>query len=164
MSVQEIFLKPGEWHFGDASARIRTILGSCVAFTFWHRQLLLGGMCHYMLPERMQTPPPGHTPDGRYGDEALLLINRAIMRRGGVMSDYEVKLFGGATMFASDKQQETVSARNIEMARRLVEHYRLRVAAHHLGGQVSRHLVFDIGSGDVFLKTGAALPGSAFRE
>src|SRR5439155_18563598 len=42
----EIFLQPGEWYFGDADTRIRTLLGSCVAITMWHPRRCLGGMCH----------------------------------------------------------------------------------------------------------------------
>ena len=49
---REIFLNPGEYAFGTELDRIRTILGSCVAVTFWHPGLRLGAMCHYLLPAR----------------------------------------------------------------------------------------------------------------
>ena len=51
-NVTEVFLQPGEFHFGHARTRIKTILGSCVAITMWHPILRIGGMCHYLLPAR----------------------------------------------------------------------------------------------------------------
>ncbi|MGI9213007.1 MAG: chemotaxis protein CheD, partial [Methylococcaceae bacterium] len=52
--IIEIFLQPGEYYFSDRDTRIRTVLGSCVAITFWHPGILVGGMCHFMLPTRMR--------------------------------------------------------------------------------------------------------------
>ena len=42
--VIEIFLQPGDFYFGGADTRIRTILGSCVSITMWHPTRLIGGM------------------------------------------------------------------------------------------------------------------------
>jgi chemotaxis protein CheD len=68
--VIEIFLQPGDLYFGDRDNRIRTVLGSCVSLTFWNPNLLVGGMCHYMLPSRSQERRmSGDLPlDGRYAD------------------------------------------------------------------------------------------------
>ena len=78
--VIEIFLNPGEFYFGDRDVRIRTILGSCVSITLWHPKLLIGGMCHYMLPSRQGRETK--RADGKYADEALGLLFEEI-RRGG---------------------------------------------------------------------------------
>jgi chemotaxis protein CheD len=51
----DIFLRPGDCYFGGQNTSIRTVLGSCVSMTFWHPQLRVGGMCHYMLPKRNRT-------------------------------------------------------------------------------------------------------------
>src|SRR5437867_13268763 len=93
----EIFLQPGEWYFGDADTRIRTLLGSCVAITIWHPRRCLGGMCHYLLPTR--NPARIDTLDGRYGDEALLLLLQEVTRHNTILEEYTVKLFGGGNMF-----------------------------------------------------------------
>ena len=87
----EIFLQPGEVYFGERDTRIRTLLGSCVAITVWHPGLLVGGMCHYMLPKH-----PGKkrdTLDGRYADEAMELMLRDIRNAGTCPNEYQVKLF-----------------------------------------------------------------------
>ena len=64
-SVQEVFLNPGDFHFAGGHTRIRTLLGSCVSIALWHPERKLGGMCHFILPERGQ-PAAGQELDGRY--------------------------------------------------------------------------------------------------
>lgn len=164
MTVQDVFLKPGEWFFGGTDTCIRTTLGSCVAFTFWHADQLNGGMCHYMLPDRSRFSGVGRPLDGRYADEALTLMEQAISRSGGFIRDYHIKIFGGASMFSTDMGRDQVSMRNIEMAWALVEQYQLKVVAQNLGGSVYRQLVFDIRSGDVYMKKGMPSPDERHRE
>ncbi|MCK6396767.1 MAG: chemotaxis protein CheD, partial [Zoogloea sp.] len=89
----DIFLQPGEVYFGDRGTRIRTVLGSCVSITFWHPRLLLGGMCHIMLPGRIGKAPD--EPDGRYADEAVSLLVDEMRAAGTQPRDYQAKLFGG---------------------------------------------------------------------
>lgn len=48
----EVYLLPGEYFVGDARYRIRTVLGSCVSITLWHRRLRIGAMSHFLLSER----------------------------------------------------------------------------------------------------------------
>ena len=62
----EIFIRPGEFYFGDGNTRIRTILGSCVAVTLWHPERHIGGMCHYMLPRRPRRKHSSITAIGPY--------------------------------------------------------------------------------------------------
>ena len=67
----DIFLQPGEYFVGDASLRLRTMLGSCVAITLWHPQRKIGAMSHFLLAEHGGRRRTSNTLDGRYGDEAL---------------------------------------------------------------------------------------------
>lgn len=149
----DIFLQPGEWYFGDEYSRIRTTLGSCIAFTFWHPSRRVGAMCHYMLPSRDK---PGGKLDGRYGDEVLQLLDAEARRLGTRLHEYDTKLFGGGNMAATAASETGVPARNIAAAWALVEQYQLRVKAEHLGGSGYRQLIFDIASGDVWMRFGSA--------
>ncbi len=155
-SGYDVFLGPGEWYFGEAGCRVRTTLGSCVAFTLWHPKRRIGGMCHYMLPRRLEGSKGLAT---RFAAEALeALLENARSYRTPI-EEYEVKLFGGAEMFAVSRP-DSVAAQNIAMARDLVRRYGLRVKAHSLGGTRYRQIVFDIASGNVWLKHG---PGPSSR-
>ena len=154
--VIEIFLQPGEVYFGARDTRIRTLLGSCVAITLWHPQLLIGGMCHFMLPARVAKG--GENLDGRYADEAMALLVREMRSAGTRPEQYHVKLFGGGNMFRVPERCEdsgscqNVSCRNVMAARSLVAHYGQNVVAEHVGMQGHRNVIFDIWSGQVWMR------------
>ena len=149
--VIDIFLQPGDHYFGDSDTRIRTLLGSCVSITMWHPQLLVGGMCHYMLPTRTRR---GSTLNGKYADEALqLMINEAKLI-GTVPREYQIKLFGGGNMFPNaEKQLVThVGLKNAEAGRALLKQHNLTINAENLGGEGHRNLFFEVWSGDVWMQ------------
>lgn len=153
--VIEIFLQPGDLYFGDRDTRLRTVLGSCVSLTFWHPQLLVGGMCHYMLPNRSQEKrginPSGL--DGRYADEAIALLLKDINAAGVPHREFEVKLFGGGNMFPERSNPVShVGLKNVEMARQLVIKHGFNCVAEHLGGDGHRNVIFDVWSGHVWVK------------
>lgn len=150
--VIEIFLQPGELYFGDRYIRLRTLLGSCVSLVFWHPTLLLGGMCHFMLPSRMR-PRHGEL-DGRYGDEAIALLLREISDAGARPGDFRVRIFGGGDMFPNlgNKTGRRIGSANVELAHHLVDAYGLNCVASHVEGIGHRHLLFDIWTGRVTLK------------
>lgn len=150
--VIDIFLRPGEFYFGDRDTRIRTILGSCVAITLWNPQRRIGGMCHFMLPSRGTSR--GATLDGRYGDEAIHLFLKEIKRSRSAPGEYEAKVFGGGNMFPGTRHHSAlqVGRRNIDTSLRCLQHHKFRIKARHLAGHGHRNIVFDLGSGDVWVK------------
>ncbi len=151
-SAIDIFLQPGEVYFGDRSTRLRTILGSCVSITFWHPRHLLGGMCHFMLPSRGHRH--GGDLDGRYGDEAVALLVRQMHAQGTKPKEYQVKIFGGGRMFSFDARRADldVGRRNIDTARNLLAGHGIVPASKHLAGTGHRSLIFEVASGDVWVK------------
>jgi chemotaxis protein CheD len=149
-ALHEIFLNPGEFHFGEGRTRISTLLGSCVSITLWHPRRRIGGMCHYMLTERQR---PAQAPlDGRFGSEAFELFLQHVAAAGTRPSEYQAKLFGGANMLqGSDGEQMDIGSRNIEHGRALLASRHIALMAEHVGGNGRRKLHFDVWSGDVWL-------------
>lgn len=147
----DIFLHPGEWYFGDRDTRILTTLGSCVAVTLWHPDLKVGGMCHYMLPGAGQSE---EALNARYGEDALRLLMTEVRRLRSRAEDYDAKLFGGASMFDVGPGGSSVARQNIKAAEALAQQHNLNVIARSLGGSGYRQLVFNIGSGDVWMRQG----------
>ena len=125
----EIFLQPGDLYFGDRDNRIRTVLGSCVSLTFWHPKLLVGGMCHYMLPNRsLERRTASDLPlDGRYADEAIELLTKEINLAGVPHREYEVKLF-----------ETRLQLRGGTSWRRRASQYHLRCMERECVGQTCR--------------------------
>ena len=164
-SIREVVLQPGDFHFGGARTRIRTLLGSCVSVTMWHPQKRIGGMCHYMLPSRSARQDGL---DGRYADEAIEMFMREISGAGTRPSEYIVKAFGGGNMFPGIKKKHLqcgfhaspkemcacrdVACRNAGMAHELASRHGFEIEAHDLGGTGHRNVIFDIDTGHVWVR------------
>jgi chemotaxis protein CheD len=157
----EIFLQPGDHCFAGRDSRIRTVLGSCVSMTFWHPQLLVGGMCHYMLPERgsAHRTDGRSVPDGRYADEAMALLLKKMDAVGASHEEYQVKLFGGGNMFPETpkNRMSRIGILNGQAARRLVKQHGFTCVAEHLGDIGYRNVIFEVWSGEVWVKHTKAL-------
>jgi chemotaxis protein CheD len=144
----DLTLKPGELFVGAAPQRVRTLLGSCVTVTLWHRARRAGAMCHFLLPERggARVAPL----DGRYADEALDWMAAELRRRAVPLHQCEAKLFGGGRMFAAQGAGPDVGRRNGEAARRLLAAQGLAPASEDLFGSGHRQLLFDLATGAVW--------------
>ncbi len=163
--VMEIFLQPGEFWFGESRTRIRTLLGSCVSITAWHPQRLLGGMCHYLIPTRRSKITPKL--NGKHGDEAMQLLRREMTLHNTDPHDYEVKIFGGGSMFAASHRREDggIGEQNVVSGLRLLHGLGHKVVAQHLRGDGHRQIVFDVWSGEVWVRQHALrVAGGAERH
>jgi chemotaxis protein CheD len=160
VGLQEIYLAPGDFYFGDANTRIRTILGSCISVIMWHPSRKIGGMCHYMLPSRQQVfddidiQPRGRI-DSKYADEAFSLFLMEMMRRKSNPAEYTVQLFGGGDMFPGQAKKEganDIAKRNIEAAHTLMARHGFKISKEDTGGTGHRNIVFEIGTGDIRIR------------
>lgn len=163
----DIFLNPGDFYFGDKETRIRTILGSCISITMWHPTLLIGGMCHYVVPKRPYKKPTDPL-DGRYANEAMEMFLREIRAAGTHPSEYQVKVFGGGKMFNASNNNcncsaphgpiekslicRSVSCRNVATAQVMIDQLNLEIKGACMGGTGHRKLFFDVWSGQVWSK------------
>lgn len=163
-AASELYLQPGHTWFGGGTTRVRTILGSCVAITLWHPIQRLGGICHFMLPGRLGAGTG--VLDGRYATDAMRLLLHEITASGYRPDEFEAKLFGAGRMFPSSPSSGSawdgmsVQERNVDIARQLVARHGVRVIAEHLGGHGHRQVLFDLASGNAWLKhTPLQVPG-----
>ncbi|MDO8828358.1 chemotaxis protein CheD [Methylophaga sp.] len=151
--IIDIFLRPGDTYFGNRNHRIRTMLGSCVAIVFWHQRLCLGGMCHFMLPTSGARKPTQKL-DGRYADEAVLLLMHEMKKHGAPHTEYKAKIFGGGDMFSTLNMPSglDIGQQNIEAAKKLIIGHGFDCIAHHLGGYGHRNVIFNVWNGDVWMR------------
>jgi len=149
--VQDIYLHPGEFVFSDGRTRIRTILGSCVAVTFWHPEKQFGAICHFMLPSRNK--PALEPVDGRYGEEVIAHIGE---RLGRTMppSTVQVKLFGGSAMLPElvRKDGSSIGLQNIEAAKTVLASLGFHILKADVGHCQHRSLIFDPQTGEVWVR------------
>src|ERR1017187_8356765 len=150
--VREVYLRPGEFCFGEGNLRISTLLGSCISIILWHPLLAHGGMCHYMLPIRCNRPRGNLVPDGNYGVEAMEMFMLELKKRNTLPSQYQVNVYGGGNMFDDRPSSKMdIGKKNIEMAHSLLNKYGFTKTFDHLGGFGHRKIAFDVWSGEVRL-------------
>ena len=156
--VKKVTLYPGDFYFGIEGEQVHTLLGSCISMVLWHSILKIGGMCHFVLPRH-----PGKDEmdlnylDGRYADDAMELFRRAVTARGTKLNEYEGKIFGGSNVLGNDlvrttKEEDLVGTRNAERALMMLMTEGVNVTVVHVGESGHRRIIFDIATGDVWVK------------
>lgn len=154
-NILEIFLLPGDFFWGDAQTRIRTILGSCIAICIWHPIKKTGGMCHFMLPDRRINIAENTKIDGKYGNEAWLMFQSEFEKSKTKPSEYVAKIFGGSEMFTKTERTQNdiaMGLKNIEFAKFILAKNKIQIVSENIGGTRARRIHFDIWSGNVWLK------------
>lgn len=152
-----VYINPGEFFFGECNHCIHTVLGSCIAITLWHPILLIGGMCHFILPGRKTPGSVIHTDaklTGRYSDEAMALFEREATRCGTILTQYQAKVFGGSNMRAGVtlEKNDLIGTKNIQAALMHLSEREIPLLATHVGETGSRRIAFDVGKGDVWVR------------
>jgi chemotaxis protein CheD len=152
----EIFLHPGEFHFCDNKNSIGTILGSCIAICLWHPRLQIGGMCHFVLPDRQV--PLNTDQIGRYAGGCIQLFLAHTQSRGTLIKDYVAKIFGGANTVAElvKDDGDSIGERNANAAMQLLIEQGVDINVADVGETGYRRITFDLSNGDVWAKRHAS--------
>ena len=144
----------GEAAHHSAPARLRTLLGSCVAVTLWHPRLAVGGMCHVVNARRRDSAAlrvwGGEKPPAWFADEAVPRLLRWAAALDSTASAWEVKVFGGGRQFAAGGGTD-VPADNLGEVRHQLGRAGIEPVAWHVGGTGSRLVVLDVASGGVWI-------------
>jgi chemotaxis receptor (MCP) glutamine deamidase CheD len=146
---REVRIYVGEIYASAQPAIIRTLLGSCVAACLWDPETQIGGMNHFMLPRTGD----GVTEDSpRFGVHAMDVLIGAIMKAGGDRRRFRAKIFGGGHVLDLRDSQESVPRQNVDFIREFCRDEGFAIVAEDLGGQESRHVVFDTQAGKAWVK------------
>lgn len=144
-----VYLKPGELAVALKSTLIETVLGSCISVSLYCPFKGVGAMCHAMLPT-------GDPLDFKYVDSAINHMLQALKHEGVNLSSVVAKLFGGADMFAHNRDmgpaKYPVGQQNISKACEVLAQHRIEINNHDVGGVYGRKLLFYSGTGQVFVK------------
>ena len=155
--VDECYLKPGEFYLAEESAHITTVLGSCVALTFFDPSSMIGAICHAVHPRC----EPLTACAGNCGQQFAFVtcaVPAMLERLHPYDIDWdrmEIKLFGGASILNSRTTQDrhiSVGRQNIEAAQAVLKARKLRLKVAEVGGWLGRKLIFDTATGNVWIK------------
>jgi chemotaxis protein CheD len=149
-----VYLKPAELFVAKQPAIVTTVLGSCVSVTLFHQRSGLAAICHAPLPQcrKKQDCTDCHAEKYKYVACVVPEMIQRIARHCIQTVDIEVKLFGGAEMFANNNINPSVGRQNVESAIRIIAAQGLRVKRANVGGLAGRKIFFYTHTGQVFMK------------
>ena len=97
-NVEAAKILPGEYYATGRDMVLVTVLGSCVCACIRDRTSGIGGMNHFMLPESGQDRSNPLGESARYGAYAMEILINQLLKMGAVRSNFEAKVFGGASV------------------------------------------------------------------
>jgi chemotaxis protein CheD len=146
-------LLPGDFYVTKEDEVLDTVLGSCVSACIRNPKTGVGGMNHFMLPH-----PKGEGGDSwnaiagtatRYGSASMEQLINKILSGGGLRSDLEVKIFGGARVLAATTD---VGQHNVIFVREFLKQEGLKIVSQDVGSTTPRHVQYFPLSGRVRIK------------
>lgn len=155
-----VYLPPCAMHFGDAPAKVSTILGSCVSVTLYSPEYRIGAICHALLP----TAQKSRENDFRYVDSSIRRMIARFAQAGVSPLHLVARLFGGSEMLAAvngNRKIHSVGRQNIDSALSVLKREKLVVTAMDVGGFCGRKLVFFTHTGEVLTKRNNPPPAGA---
>lgn len=149
----------GEFAISDGvnETIITYALGTCVAVVFYCPHNRTAAMAHIVLPENsevqsnlslnMKREKPSF-----YATEIIpLLVNYFEIHKRCKGKSLQVHVIGGAD--SKDKNDYfQVGKRNVDMVKRLINHFNLRISTEETGGHMSRTVSIDINTGSLQIK------------
>jgi len=138
---------PGEFFVHDEEILILTTLGSCIAACLWDRQLRIGGMNHFMLPDGKG----GSSDAGRFGSFAMELLINEMIKRGATRATMEAKVFGGGAVI-SGMNSINVGERNTQFVLDYLRTERINVVSKDVLDVYPRKVCFLPSSGKAMVK------------
>lgn len=146
-----LFLRTLGLEVSEIPRLLSTVVGSCVAVCLHDPGAGIGGMNHYLLPER---PSGGRDEPLRYGREAIPLLLERLLDLGASRGRMVAKLVGGARMLEMGPDLEGIPRANIRVARAVLQEEEIPVVAEHVGGSEGRRVWFATDSGVLQVELG----------
>lgn len=143
-------IMPGEYFVSQDPMVVHTLLGSCVSACIRDPQVGIGGMNHFMLPQKRHHGGQECWGDSaRYGSYAMEVLINEILKRGGHRKRLEVKVFGGGKIYDG---KVDIGATNAAWVIHYLEVEGLKPVQADLGGTNPRKLYYFTASGRVLVK------------
>ena len=137
---------PGEYFVTGENMVICTVLGSCIAACLWDRNLNIGGMNHFMLPE-------GDSNDVscRYGSYAMEVLINEMIKLGARRESMQAKIFGGGQVMANFTTMN-VGERNTDFVTQYLHTERIPIVSEDVLDIYPRKVVYFPMTGKAMVK------------
>ncbi len=116
-------------------------LGSCVGICLRDDVNKVSGLAHIMLPWS-KTASEDEQNMRRFADTGITELMQQMVDQGAKSRNITAKLAGGAQMFGVASAAFNIGERNIQAVQKVLETYKISVAASDLGGNYARTIYF----------------------
>jgi chemotaxis protein CheD len=140
---------PGEFFVSREPMVVYTVLGSCISACIRDPIAGVGGMNHFMLPEPQGGAHDSWGESTRYGSYAMESLINEILKRGGLKSRLEIKLFGAGKIYEGNID---VGANNAKWVIGYLKSEGLATVTTDLGDVCPRKVYYFTDSGRVLMK------------
>lgn len=133
-----------------ASCLITYALGSCIGLAIHDPVARVGGLLHFMLPDSTIDPAKAKQNPFMFADTGVPLLFHGAYARGADKKRLIVTAAGGAQVLSSELFQ--IGKRNQLALKKILWRAGVLLHAEDLGGDVSRTVRMENGTGRVFMK------------
>jgi chemotaxis protein CheD len=161
--AQAAKILPGEYYATTRDMLIVTVLGSCVSACIRDRSSGVGGMNHFMLPERDGDADDPLSTSARYGTYAMEMLINHLMKLGARRQNFEAKVFGGGNVLKGFTSNN-VGARNSDFVLQYLQTERIPLIAQDLLDIFPRKVYFFPKTGRVLVKKLRSLHNNTVLE
>ncbi len=126
-------------------------LGSCIGVAIYDPVAKVGGLLHYMLPEKKLDPEKASRKPCMFADSGVPFLFRQAYELGAQKNRIIVKVAGGAQIL-DDSGYFNIGKRNYAMLRKLLWRNNVMITSEHVGGNVNRTMYLHVQDGRVWLK------------
>lgn len=140
----EIILWAGDIVVPHKPSCLTTVLGSCVSACLYDKELRLGGMNHFLVPDGGES--------GKHGAWSMEELVSRLMAAGARSGHLKAKLFGGSNPLSLVHRASAVGPANVAIARSVLASHSIPVVSESVGHNVGMRLFFLTWTGDVWLR------------
>ncbi|MGH6646742.1 chemotaxis protein CheD [Aquabacterium sp.] len=135
-------LHPGDVVCAHRGDRLDTLLGSCVAILLTDPHHTVGAMCHIVHSNARSNARQTTA----HASTALATMYQLLRRQGFAPQLCKAYVYGGGNMFPALATTSHVGDVNASWALQALQHDRVDVIEHDLGGNAYRRVAWTIGS------------------
>ena len=150
LSIDAVKLLPGEYFVTTKDMALSTVLGSCISACIYDSQNGVGGMNHFMLPEK-EDDQGMQVECARFGGYAMDILIRELLRNGADRDNLVAKVFGGGNVQRA-MVSSAIGAKNTQFVKKYLTAQGIPILAADLEGEHPRKIHFFPRSGRVLQK------------
>jgi chemotaxis protein CheD len=149
-NIESVKILPGEFFVTSRDLALVTVLGSCVAACIRDSKSGIGGMNHFMLPDRHDEGQLLGA-SARYGSFAMEMMINQLLKMGARRANLQAKVFGGGRVLRGFTVSQ-VGERNAHFVLDYLHTEGIQVVAQDLLDNYPRKVYYFPRTGKVFVK------------